>query len=84
MKFGPQNIIWGLKNGGWGARPPGPPPGSTIIQSAKLIENDIYKFPNDVSKFWDRILHEDILLPFCEIYGHNVGISDSSFHHAVL
>ena len=26
VQFGPQNIIWGLKNGGWGAR--APPPGS--------------------------------------------------------
>ena len=24
--------------------------------------------------FWDSILHEDILSPLCEIYGHNVGI----------
>ena len=28
VQFGPQNIIWGLKNGGWGGRRPGPPPGS--------------------------------------------------------
>ena len=34
--------------------------------------------------FWHSILHEDILLPWCEICSHNVGISDSSFHHAVL
>ena len=25
MQFGPQNIIWGLKNGGWRSRAPGAP-----------------------------------------------------------
>ena len=26
VQFGPQNIIWGLKNGGWGGPGPRPPP----------------------------------------------------------
>ena len=34
VQFGPQNIIWGLKNGGWGAW--GPPGSATVIPYLKL------------------------------------------------
>ena len=32
VQFGPQNIIWGLKNGGWGGRVPGAPLDPLLIK----------------------------------------------------
>ena len=38
MQFGPQNIIWGLKNGGWGG--PGPPGSATAFYNNLSIWQD--------------------------------------------